>query len=188
MKYRIIPLTVVAMCLGLPSLAMSRPNEDMRLARDEPRGPLHEERGGPRGDPRHEPGPMHEGPPGARPLPPIERDRAVRYEEQLRREHEADRARRLTLLRDERRWETERHIRAEEHRRAIALEWAHVSARPAARAELSIHADRMARLNRALDVAESTSDTPMIVRINELIRRENARHARTMAAIQAGEE
>ena len=190
MKYRIVPLTVIAMCLGLPSLAMSRPNEDMRLARDEPRGPLHEERGGPRGEPRREPvhEPMHEGPPGARPLPPMERERAVRYQEHLRVEQEAARARRVALLRDERRWESERHIRAEEHRRAIALQWAHISERPAARAELSIHADRMARLNRALDVAESSSDTPMINRINELIRRENARHARTMAEIQAGVE
>jgi hypothetical protein len=91
-------------------------------------------------------------------------------------------------MRDERRWDMERHIRAEAHRRAIALEWVHLSDRPAARVELSIHADRMARLNRALDIAESTSDTPMVIRINDLIRRENARHARTMAAIQAGAE
>ncbi len=186
MKHRIVPLTVVAMCLGLPSLAMSRPNEDMRLARDEPRGPLHEERGEPRREPVHEP--MHEGPPGARPPPPMERERAVRYEEHLRQEQAAARARRMALLKDERRWEAERHIRAEEHRRMIALQWAHVSERPAARAELSIHADRMARLNRALDLAEASSDTPMIIRINDLIRRENARHARTMAAIQAGAE
>ena len=197
MKYRIVPLTVVAMCLGLPSLAMSLPNEDMRLARDEPRGP-HEgrdepkggprddHRGGPRDEPRREP--MHEGPPGARPPPPMERERAARYEEHLRQEQEASRARRIALLRDERRWDEERHIRAEAHRRAIAQEWMHVSERPAARAELSIHADRMARLNRALDLAESSSDTPMIIRINELIRRENARHARTMATIQAGAE
>ena len=182
MKYRIVPLTVVAMCLGLPSLAMSSPNEDMRLRDDH--------RGGPRDEPRREPvhEPMHEGPPGARPPPPMERERAVRYEEHLRQEQEAARARRIALLKDERRWEAERHIRAEEHRRAIAQEWVHVSERPAARAELSIHADRMARLNRALDLAEASSDTPMISRINELIHRENARHARTMATIQAGAE
>jgi hypothetical protein len=202
MKYRIVPLTVVAMCLGLPSLAMSRPNEDMRVARDEPRAPQHEGRdelrggpgddhkGGPRDEPRREPvhEPMHEGPPGARPPPPMEHERAGRYEEHLRLEQEAARARRLALLRDERRWDEERHIRAEAHRRAIAQEWVHVSNRPAARAELSIHADRMARLNRALDLAEGSSDTPMISRINELIRRENARHARIMASIQAGAE
>ena len=188
MKSRIAPLTVVAMCLGLPSLAMARPNEDVRSVRDEPGGPRHEDRGDPRHEHEHEHEPMREVPPGGRPLRPMERENAVRYEDHLRREQVEARARRLALIKDQRRWGEERRMRAEAHRRAIALQWTHVSERPAARAELAIHANRMARLNRALDVAESSSDTAMVARINDLIRRENARHARTMAAIEAGVE
>ena len=190
MKHGIIPLTVVAMCLGLPSLAMSRPNDDNRdqnrEGRDEPKrpnDPKGDSRGGPRGEPKGEP--IHEAPPGARPIRPDERDNAARYEQSLKQEQEAARARRAASLKDEKRWEAERNIRAENHRREIAQQFAHIAELPAAKAELSIHADRMARLNRALDLAEA-SDAALVSRINDLIRRENARHARTMAAMEAG--
>ena len=190
MKHGIVQLTVVAMCLGLPSLAMSRPNDDNRdqhrEGRDEPKrpnDPKGDSRGGPRGEPKGEP--IHEAPPGARPIRPDERDNAARYEQSLKQEQEAARARRAATQKDEKRWEDERNVRAENHRRAIAQQWAHDAQKPAARAELSVHADRMARLNRALDLAEGT-DTALASRINDLIRRENARHARTMATIQTG--
>ena len=127
---------------------------------------------------------MREAPSGARPIPPADRDRSAQYEQRLRQEQDAARARREASRKDEKRWEAERNTRAENHRREIAQQFAHIE-QPAAKAELSIHADRMARLNRALDLAEA-SDAALVRRINDLIRRENARHARTMAAIQAG--
>lgn len=166
MKHRIVPLTVVAMCLGLPTLALAQPG-----VRGEPGRPL-EHRDVP--------------PPGARPLPPMGHEGAVRYEEHLRLEQEAARAHRRESLRDERHWDEEREARALAHRRAIAMQWAHIADMRGASAELSIHADRMARLNRALDLAEEATDAMMINRIHGLIGRENARHARTMASIQAG--
>jgi hypothetical protein len=96
----------------------------------------------------------------------------------LKQEQDAARARRAPLLKDEKRWESERNVRAENHRREIAQQWANVAERPAARAELATHADRMARLNRALDLAEA-SDAALVSRINDLICRKNSRHART---------
>ena len=181
MKHAIVPLTVVAMCLGLPSIAMSQPHDSRdphRDAREEARHP-----NDPRVDPRGVP--PHDAPPGARPIHPEERENAVRYEQRLKQEQDAARARRAALLRDDRRWEAERNARAESHRREIAQQWVHVADRPAARTELSVHADRMARLNRALDLAEA-SDAALVRRINDLIRRENARHARIMAEILGG--
>jgi hypothetical protein len=181
MKHAIVPLTVVAMCLGLPAIAMSQPHDSRdphRDAREEVRHP-----NDPRVDSRGIP--PHEAPPGARPIRPDERDNAVRYEQHLRQEQEAARARRAALVKDDRRWEAERNARAENHRREIAQQWVHVADRPAARAELSLHADRMARLNRALDLAEA-SDAALVRRINDLIRRETARHARIMAEILGG--
>jgi len=185
MKHAIVPLTVVAMCLGLPSIAMSQPHDGRDPHRDAREDPRHAN--DPKGDPRVDPRgmPAHEAPPGARPIRPEERDNAVRYEQRLRQEQDAARARRAALLKDDRRWEAERNARAENHRREIAQQWVHVADRPAARVELSLHADRMARLNRALDLAEA-SDAALVRRINDLIRRENARHARIMAEILGG--
>jgi len=189
MKHAIVPLTVVAMCLGLPSIAMSQPHDSRdphRDAREETRHP-NDPKGDPRGDPRGDSRgvPPHEASPGARPNRPEDPDNAARYEQHLRQDQDSARARRAALLKDDRRWEAERNVRAENHRREIAQQWVHVADRPAAKSELSVHADRMARLNRALDLAEA-SDAALVSRINNLIRRENARHARIMAEILGG--
>lgn len=173
MKHRIVPLTVVALCLGLPSLAAARTGDDIR-------GSTRDGRAEPRSEIRHE------GMPGVRPSHIGDREFRDRYEERIIREHELDRARRRELLRDERRWDEERYLRAEAHRRAIEAEWEHVGDAHAARVELSIHADRMARLNRALDLAEEDGDSYSINRVRDLIGRENRRHARVMAEIRAG--
>src|ERR1700690_2155742 len=165
MKNRPIQLTVIALCLGLPSLALARTNVDKPVTSHEGRNVLH-------GDFRHE------NLPGARPGSIAQRDFHDRYEERLIREHELDRARRRELINDERRWDEERYLRAEAPRRAIEAEWDHVSDAHAARAELAIHADRMARLNRALDLAEEMGDGESASRARELIGRENRRHAR----------
>ena len=189
MKHAIVPLTIVAMCLGLPSIAMSQPHDSRdphRDAREETRHP-NDPKGDPRGDPRGDSRgvPPHEASPGARPNRPEDPDNAARYEQHLRQDQDSARARRAALLKDDRRWEAERNVRAENHRREIAQQWVHVADRPAAKSELSVHADRMARLNRALDLAEA-SDAALVSRINNLIRRENARHARIMAEILGG--
>jgi hypothetical protein len=206
MKHAIVPLTVVAMCLALPSIAISQPHDSRdphRDAREETRHPKGDPKGDPRGDPKGDPKgdprgdprgdpkgdprgvPPHEASPGARPNRPEDPDNAARYEQHLRQDQDTARARRAALLKDDRRWEAERNVRAENHRREIAQQWVHVADRPAAKSELSVHADRMARLNRALDLAEA-SDAALVSRINNLIRRENARHARIMAEILGG--
>jgi hypothetical protein len=166
MKHRIIPLTIVVFCLGLPSLAIAKSGEAGPPA------------GAPRGEVRHE------SLPGARPFHIGDRPYYDRYHEHLDREYELDRARRREAIRDEVRWERERELRAEAHRRAVEMQWDRVSDAHAARVELGIHADRMARLNRALDLSEEAGDEAMRLRIHALIGRENVRHARRMAEIR----
>lgn len=54
----------------------------------------------------------------------------------------------------------------------------------AVRAELTIHAERMARLDRMKLLAEQGRNRGLVVRINVLVERENARHEARMAALQ----
>ncbi len=180
MKHRIVPMAVVAFCLGLPSLAISQPNDnkdrrDLRdLRRDQPGRP---------NEPRNEPNRVVPPPPAGN--RPSEQDLRSRYEEHLRQAQDAARARRKDIRKDIRAWNDGRSLRAETHRRDLAQTYANLVNIPEARSELATHADRMARLNRILDLAEEKAETTIVNRANELIRRENARSARVIAAIRA---
>ena len=55
---------------------------------------------------------------------------------------------------------------------------------PAVRNELTIHAERMARLDRMKVLAEQGRNRGLVVRITVLLERENARHEARMAALQ----
>jgi hypothetical protein len=58
-----------------------------------------------------------------------------------------------------------------------------VLTRPAVRSELTLHAQRMARLNRMLRLATWRNRSALRFRINALIRKENRRHQRRMTAL-----
>ena len=74
--------------------------------------------------------------------------------------------------------------RAEEHRRAMAAmygDWIH---RPECRAELEMDADRLARINRIIDIAEEQHNAALLARARAVYGREIARHARAMGELR----
>lgn len=89
-------------------------------------------------------------------------------------------------IRNEVDWERTREARAAAHRREIADRWAAVAIHAEARAELQVHAERMAHLNRILDVAYDEHDHALAEHCKLVIQHEIARNARAMARIEAG--
>jgi hypothetical protein len=75
-------------------------------------------------------------------------------------------------------------------RREVAVRWATLHGRPAVRAELRVHARRMARLRHAEHVAKTNDRDELAARIQKLTDRERARHERHMESLKAkgGEE
>jgi hypothetical protein len=81
-----------------------------------------------------------------------------------------------------------RSERRKEHRQELGKRWGSTLALPPARNELELHARRMAFLDRALVLAQGDTKPDKdktIDRISKLIDKENARHDRAMARIQA---
>lgn len=82
-------------------------------------------------------------------------------------------------------WRRTRRTRRASTRQAIFARWNNrrFLASPAAKAELRVHARRLAKLNRMARLARGTGKGGLTVRINRLIRRENARHDRRMTQL-----
>ncbi len=83
---------------------------------------------------------------------------------------------------------TDRDERKQQHRQQLKERWGNTLTQPAAREELEHHARRVARLNRAMVLAETevTKDKDKLKeRINKLMEQENTRHERAMARLQA---
>ena len=59
---------------------------------------------------------------------------------------------------------------------------------PALKAELKTHAERVARLNRARNVAEADGNTELVSRIDKALAAENKRHATAAAKLKAGSQ
>jgi hypothetical protein len=78
-----------------------------------------------------------------------------------------------------------RKERREARREEIKKRWGDLALRTDARAELQLHARRMARLYRIRALAEEAGKTDVVERANKLIAREQARHERAMEAIRA---
>ena len=131
------------------------------------------------------PPPPPPGPQGG-PLPPPQRiDSAAMAARMQTQEDQRERERR-ERIRNEHEWEATREARAAAHRREISERWAAIAIRSEARAELSLHAERMAHLNRILDVAFESHDESLVAHCRRVIQREIARNARAMARIEAG--
>ena len=64
--------------------------------------------------------------------------------------------------------------------RGAPLPW---EKQPEARSELNLHSDRMARLNRILDIAQDKKDTTLATHAKQVIQREVARDARVMQSL-----
>jgi hypothetical protein len=94
---------------------------------------------------------------------------------------EARRAARMQAIRDAKAWEASRERRAEESRRAMEGIWGQeFLRRPECQPELGLYGERMARLNRIIDIG-----TPaQVARARAIIEREHRRHARAMEALR----
>jgi hypothetical protein len=79
-------------------------------------------------------------------------------------------------------WAAGRAERAAQHRREIAELWGNVVYRIDGQAKLRVHAERMSRLNRMLDLAEQSADLALLARVRSAITRELKRHAESMQA------
>ncbi|HYP76991.1 MAG TPA: hypothetical protein VER12_13580 [Polyangiaceae bacterium] len=135
--------------------------------------------------------------PGAAPGPSAEEARARSDEspsasgldrQQLQRVQELEAARRSTranALEDEKGWEESRAQRASVHRQQLAALWGSVVGTIDGQARLRMNADRMARLNRMLDLAEQEKNAALSARIQADLARELARHVQAMQTVQA---
>ncbi|HWZ88767.1 MAG TPA: hypothetical protein VNW92_07950 [Polyangiaceae bacterium] len=92
---------------------------------------------------------------------------------------------RQVAVKDPKTWNDGRPQRAGQHRSEIASTWGNAVNTPDAQAELKLHADRMARLNRILDIANQKGDTALAARVQTDIQTETDRDAQAMQAIRA---
>lgn len=106
---------------------------------------------------------------------------------QLQQLEAAHRAARQEGLKNAEAWAANRNTRATERRREIAQLWGNVVGTIDARASLRMDADRMARLNRMLDLAEQKKDSALVARLEVDVTRELTRHAHTMQQLSARE-
>lgn len=83
-------------------------------------------------------------------------------------------------------WLAERTQRAARHRAELAELWGSVSGTLDGQARLRRHADRMARLNRMLDLAQQQPNEKLVQRIQADIRRELSLFDAAMQALRAG--
>ena len=88
-------------------------------------------------------------------------------------------------LEDPKAWEANRGQRASAHRQQLATLWGSVVGTVDGQARLRLHADRMARLNRMLDLAEQKNQKLLITMINSDIAGELAHHVQAMQKVKA---
>jgi hypothetical protein len=106
---------------------------------------------------------------------------AAEYGARLQKIEDERRLKRGELRRDPRLWEAGRAAREEEHRRQLEGVWgAPFLARPECRGELELHADRVARIDRIIDIAEDTHNAALLAHAQRVLARETARHTRVM--------
>ncbi len=105
-------------------------------------------------------------------------ERVHQLEEQRQRDRKA-------AIKDVKAWNAGRTQRALQHRGEIASTWGNLVTNPEAQAELKTHADRMARLNRILDIANQKADNALASRCQGDIQLELDRDARILQAIRA---
>ena len=97
----------------------------------------------------------------------------------------ARRKNRARALEDPQAWAAGRAQRRAEHRQEIVQVWGNVVNSIDGQAKLRLHAERMSRLNRMLDLAEHAADKALVTRIRADIKRELVRHVKAMQATLA---
>jgi hypothetical protein len=77
-----------------------------------------------------------------------------------------------------------RKDRRQERRERIQKRWGEIEKKPAVRAELKVHAWRMARLKRLRAIAEAEGNKDKVARIDKLTQKETERHDKHMETLQ----
>jgi hypothetical protein len=103
----------------------------------------------------------------------------------LEEQEAARRGERNAALKDPDAWEANRPQRASAHRAQLAAFWGSIVGTLDGQARLRMHAERMARLNRILDLAQLKQDPALVARVQADIKRELMRHVQVMQALQA---
>jgi len=106
----------------------------------------------------------------------------------LQRLQELESARRTARragLKDPKAWQENIAQRASAHRQQLAALWGNVVDTIDGQARLRVHADRMARLNRILDLAEQKNEKSLVTTIDADIASELARHVQAMQQLIA---
>jgi hypothetical protein len=111
----------------------------------------------------------------------IRKETAEQVRARMQQREDQERAKREADRKNEAQWKADRAKRAEDWRNDMANQWGNTLDQPEARSELSLHADRMARLNRILDIAQDKKDTALANHARQVIQKEIARDARMMA-------
>jgi TolA-binding protein len=105
-----------------------------------------------------------------------------REERQEHREERQERREERQERREERR--DDRQERRQARREELRKRWGDLVQRPEARAELRVHARRMARLHRIRALAQQAGKTEVVERADKLIAKERERHQRAMDHIR----
>ena len=116
---------------------------------------------------------------------PQHQETEAQIRDRLLKQQLAERAQRQSARKDTRAWEAGREQRAAQARSQFSQTWGDLADQPDAKAELATHAERMAQLNRILDVAQDQSNSALIAQTNAVIQREIARDTRVLQGIRA---
>jgi hypothetical protein len=176
-------VALVGASLGLTSLGLAQPIRPPPPPLQRPNPPPRDDHRDPHDDHR-DPHDDHRDPHDDHRDP--HDDRKDDFRDRMAQREEQERLHRKDLRKDVKTWNDGRLKRALDHRKETTDTWGvSVVNRADARAELSTHADRMARLNRVLDIAEDKGDPAMAARAKNLIGLEIARNSRAMQEIKS---
>jgi hypothetical protein len=171
----LISATVLTAAFAAPAFAQPRPL------------PPHGERQRPAPPAGERPEPGHPLPPGnalAAHDAEVRKETADQVRARMQAREDQERAKRETERKDQEKWKADRSKRAEDWRSDMASQWGKTLDQPAARTELNLHSDRMARLNRILDIAQDKKDSTLTTHAKAVIQREIARDARVMQTLR----
>ena len=117
------------------------------------------------------------------------RDKAEEHREEAKEKREQRRDAAKEEREEGRETAEQRSEKRKQRRRAHVEElrsrWGDSLAQPAVRAELKVHARRIARLNQLRKLAEQEHKDKLIERIDKLIEKENARHQKHMDTLKS---
>ncbi len=115
----------------------------------------------------------------------VMRGAPVVYDDRARHEDELRLANRDAARRNAAMWDSQRYAREAESRRLLEARWGQeFYYRPECRYEIALDANRTARLERIIDIANDNRDLALAARARGILARENARHAREMIALR----